>query len=172
MESVNAAMPVAIDGDKVLLTECYERGSVLLKVDPESREPEVVWSDQKKRRNATLRSHWNTPIVVDDFAYGCSGERTSNADLRCFNWKTGEVQWKYDKLSRASITWVDGHFVVMGEQGELLLIEANPEKLEIVTRYEPGVGRQPDRVQIPMLGCPGDRGWEVVRTRQGQAGLF
>ena len=48
LESVNAAMPVAINGDKVLLTECYERGSVLLKVDPESREPEVVWSDQNR----------------------------------------------------------------------------------------------------------------------------
>ena len=154
MESVNAAMPVAIDGDKVLLTECYERGSVLMKIAPDSKEPTVVWSDQNRRRNAALRSHWNTPIVVGDYAYGCSGERTSNADLRCFNWKTGEVQWKYDRLSRASITWVDGHFVVMGEQGELLLIKANPEKLEIVTRYEPGKGDNRIKFKYPCWAAP------------------
>ena len=154
LESVNAAMPVSIEGDKVLLTECYERGSVLMKITPDNKEPEVVWSDQKRRRNAALRSHWNTPIVVGDYAYGCSGERTSNADLRCFNWKTGKVQWKDDRLSRASITWVDDHFVVMGEQGELLLIKANPEKLEIVTQYEPGTGDNGIRFKYPCWAAP------------------
>ena len=154
LESVNASMPIAIEDDHVFLTECYERGSVLLKVSPDSKEPEVVWSDQDKRRNATLRSHWNTPIVVGDYAYGCSGQHTSSADLRCFNWKTGEVKWKYDRLSRASITWVDGHFVVMGEQGELLLIKANPEKIEIVTRYEPGNGDNQIRFKYPCWAAP------------------
>ena len=154
LESVNAATPVAIDGDKVLLTECYERGSVLLKVDPNSEEPEVVWSDLEKRRNGTLRSHWNTPIVVGDFAYGCSGQNTANADLRCFNWKTGEVKWKFDRLSRASITWVGGNFVVMGEQGELLLIKANPERFELVTSYQPGKGDNQIKFKYPCWAAP------------------
>ncbi|MDB2686617.1 PQQ-like beta-propeller repeat protein [Mariniblastus sp.] len=154
LESVNAATPVVIDDDLVLLTECYERGSVLLKIDPESDKPKVVWSDENKRRTASLRSHWNTPIVVGDYAYGCSGEKTSSADLRCLNWKTGEVKWKYDKLSRASITWVDDHFVVMGELGELLLIKANPEKIDIVTQYQPGEGDNRIKFKYPCWAAP------------------
>ncbi len=154
LESVNAATPVAIGKDKILLTECYERGAVLLKIEPGNSEPKAIWSDLNARRNPTLRSHWNTPVRVGDYAYGCSGESTASADLRCFNWKTGEVQWKHDDLSRASITWVDGHFVVMGEEGELLLIKANPEKIEIVTRYEPGQGDNKIKFTRPCWAAP------------------
>ena len=154
LESVNAATPVVIEQDKVLLTECYERGAVLMKVEPGNPKPELIWSDLKARRNSTLRSHWNTPIVVGDFTYGCSGRKTATADLRCFDWKTGKVQWKYDELSRASITWVDGHFVVMGEQGELLLIKANPKEVEVVTRYEPGDGENQIKFTYPCWAAP------------------
>lgn len=154
LESVNAATPVAIDKDKVLLSECYERGSVLLQVEPGNSKPKPIWSDKDAGRNPALRSHWNTPIVIGDYAYGCSGRNTATADLRCFNWKTGKVQWKYDDLSRASITWVDDHFVVMGEQGELLLIKANPEKIEIVTRYEPGDGENQIKFKYPCWAAP------------------
>jgi len=154
LESVNAATPVAIGKDKVLLTECYERGAVLLQVEPDETEPKLVWSDKDARRNPTLRSHWHTPIVIGDYAYGCNGQKTATADLRCFNWKTGKVQWKYDDLSRASITWVDDHFVVLGEEGELLLIKANPEKIEVVTRYEPGDGENQIKFKRPCWAAP------------------
>ena len=154
LESVNAATPVAIGKDKILLSECYERGAVLMQVEPDNAEPKLIWSDKDARRNPTLHSHWNTPVVIGDYAYGCSGRNTASADLRCFDWKTGKVQWKYDDLSRASITWVDGHFVVLGEQGELLLIKANPEKIEIVTRYEPGDGENQIKFKHPCWAAP------------------
>ena len=83
-----------------------------------------------------MEAHWNTPIVVGDFMYGCSGRHAAPAELRCVNWKTGELQWKKSGLSRSSLTLVDGHFVVVGEMGELLLIKANPKKFEEVTRYK------------------------------------
>ena len=154
LESVNAATPVAIGKDKILLTECYERGAVLLHVEPDKTEPKLVWSDKDAGRKPTLRSHWHTPIVIGDYAYGCNGQKTATADLRCFNWKTGKVQWKYDDLSRASITWVDDHFVVLGEEGELLLIKANPEKIEVVTRYESGDGENQIKFKRPCWAAP------------------
>ena len=42
----------------------------------------------------------------------------------------------------------------MGEQGELLLIKANPEKLEIVTRYEPGKGDNRIKFKYPCWAAP------------------
>ena len=50
LETVNASSPV-IDGNRVLISECYELGGTLLdlsKIDPETKTPEIVWEDGKR----------------------------------------------------------------------------------------------------------------------------
>jgi len=42
----------------------------------------------------------------------------------------------------------------MGEQGELLLIKANPKKIDIVTRYEPGEGDNQIKFKSPCWAAP------------------
>ena len=133
LESVNASTPVVVDKGTILISECYEIGSALIQLDEGSMTS--IWNDRGKRDKA-MEAHWNTPIVVGDFMYGCSGRHAAPAELRCVNWKTGELQWKKSGLSRSSLTLVDGHFIVVGEMGELLLIKANPKKFEEVTRYK------------------------------------
>ena len=44
--------------------------------------------------------------------------------------------------------------MVIGEQGELLLIKANPEKIEITTRYEPGDGENQIKFKYPCWAAP------------------
>ena len=44
------------------------------------------------------------------------------------------------ELTRSSLTYVDGHFLCLTEYGELLLIKANPNKFELVSRVTPAVG--------------------------------
>jgi outer membrane protein assembly factor BamB len=150
LESVNASTPVVMD-DQVLISECYELGSAFLKIDEFS--PSVVWSDQGKRDKA-LEAHWNTPIVVGDYVYGCSGRHTAQAELRCVQWRTGDVQWKQPGLTRTSLTSIDGHLIVLGEDGQLLLIKASPEKYEVVTRYEPGQGDNAIKFREPCWAAP------------------
>jgi outer membrane protein assembly factor BamB len=43
LESVNGMVPV-VRGDEVFISECYQLGSVLLKVD--AKKPTVLWSDE------------------------------------------------------------------------------------------------------------------------------
>jgi outer membrane protein assembly factor BamB len=133
-ESVNAATPVVI-GDKVLLTECYGPGAVLL--DLKGGKPKVVWSDEAKDRfDKSLQCHWNTPIVVDGFAYGSSGRHTEDAEMRCVDLKTGDVKWERRRTTRCTLLLVDGHFVSLAEYGKLSLIKVNPAKYELVSEYE------------------------------------
>jgi len=115
LESVNAAMPLEIE-DHVLVSECYEVGAALLKI--ENSKSKLVWSDQGKR-NVALKSHWCTPVVSGDVVYGCSGRHPGTAELRCIDWKTGKVNWSQPKLSRTSITMIDGHLIVLAEDGEV-----------------------------------------------------
>jgi outer membrane protein assembly factor BamB len=135
LESVNAANPVVV-GDRVLLTECYGVGGVLLRVTPNG--PEVVWKDDADSRRKRLECHWNTPIHVNGYVYGSSGRNTDNAELRCVELATGDVKWREPELGRASLTLVDGHFVVLTELCQLLLVKPDATRFAEVGRMNLG----------------------------------
>ena len=140
-ESVNAANPL-VAGDKLLLTECYGPGSVLL--DLRGGKPKAVWSDaEKDRLDQSLRCHWNTPVHHAGFVYGYSGRHDNEADLRCLDLATGDVKWKQRRTYRGSLLMADGHFVALSEYGDLSLVKANPAKYEEVSKY-----------QVPELAYP------------------
>ena len=128
-ESVNASNPVVV-GNEVFISETYGPGSSLLAVRPGGFT--VVWRDDRKKREKAMQTHWNTPIYHDGYLYGCSGRHKENAELRCIEWKTGKVMWSRADMTRSTLTYVDGHFICLGEYGTLWLIRATPKKCEIV----------------------------------------
>jgi outer membrane protein assembly factor BamB len=133
LESVNASNPVVV-GNRVLITECYERGSALLEVRPGNAKE--VWTDEGRGRRKSLQCHWMTPIHVDGHVYGSSGRHSKEAELRCIEWNTGKIKWREPDLSRTSLLLVDGHFVCLGEYGRLHLIKVNPDRYEEISSCE------------------------------------
>ena len=151
LESVNASTPVIRD-NQILISECYGKGSVLLSSKPDTQ-PAVIWKDENVR-GKSLESHWNTPILVGDSLFGCSGRHSAQAELRCVDWATGKVRWRKRGLTRSSLTFIDGHFIVVGEQGQFLLIEATSEEYKVVTQYEPGEGDNRVKFRSPCWSAP------------------
>jgi outer membrane protein assembly factor BamB len=153
LESVNAANPVVV-GNKVLISETYGPGSAFLEVRPGG--VKEVWTDAAKGRNKSLQCHWNTPIYVDGYVYGCSGRHTQNAELRCVELATGKVMWREPALTRTSLLLVDGHFICLGEDGVLRLLKVNPHKYEEVSSVElrPTRDGKPDMDAEPLLKYP------------------
>jgi len=133
LESVNASTPVVV-GNQVLISETYGPGSSLLEVSP--GQAKVVWKDDPKRRAKAMQTHWNTPVYHEGYLYGSSGRHAENAELRCIDRKTGEVKWSEPGLSRTSLLYVDGHFVVLAEYGRLMLIRATPDKFDLVAQAD------------------------------------
>ena len=129
LESVNASTPVVV-GKQVLISETYGVGAALLEVSPGKYSE--VWNDSKRGRAKALQTHWMTPIAHDGFVYGASGRHTENAELRCVEWSTGKVMWSVPNTTRASLLYVAGHFVMLGEYGNLVLFRATPEKFDVV----------------------------------------
>jgi hypothetical protein len=128
-------MPV-ISRDEVFISETYGPGSSLLKVAPGKHE--VVWKDDDRRRDRAMQTHWNTPIEVGGYLYGSSGRHDHNAELRCIEWKTGKVMWSQRGMARCSLTYIDGHFLCLGEYGQLWLLTANPNKFEEIATIDYG----------------------------------
>ena len=147
LESVNAVTPV-VDGDMVFLSESYGPGSVVLRNLGDKYEE--VWSDAK-RRDKAFKIHWNTPVLQDGMLYASNGE--SRAEIRCVEFKTGEVKWSQPGYARASLTFVDGHMIVLDELGKLLLIKPNSEKFEVVTTYA-DENADPLKVTKPCWAAP------------------
>jgi outer membrane protein assembly factor BamB len=133
LESVNASNPVVV-GNRVFISETYGPGSALLEVRPGGYKE--VWTDAAKGRDKAMQCHWNTPIHVDGYLYGCSGRHTQNADLRCIELATGKVMWHQPRLTRTSLLLVDGHFVCLGEDGILRLLRVNPHRYEELSAVE------------------------------------
>jgi len=130
--SAVCASPVT-DGTAVLLSECYEPGSVLL--DLAAGEPRPLRQDRPKARPGTaLKAHWATPVLHDGHLYGVSGRHAGDAVLACFDWRTGAVRWAEGGFGRASAVLVDGHLLVLGEYGDLALVRAVPDRYEEVSR--------------------------------------
>jgi outer membrane protein assembly factor BamB len=135
LESVNASRPILV-GDKVLISECYEKGSAVLKVKAGAK-PEEIWTDDANdRREKALMCHWNTPIHVDGYVYGSSGRHEDEAELRCIELATGKIMWSQKRLSRSSLLMIEGHFLCLTEDGKLLLLKINPKKFEEVARWD------------------------------------
>lgn len=128
LESVNASTPVVV-GNRVLLTETYGPGASVLALRPGGYD--VVWQDPP-RRNQSLACHWNTPVHHDGVVYASSGRSSGNAELRAVELDTGKVLWSEPGLRRSQILSVDGHLVVLSENGVLRLLRANPEKYDPV----------------------------------------
>ncbi len=133
LESVNASVPVVV-GNEVFISEAYGPGSALLEVRADGYD--VVWKDDPRQRHRSMQTHWNTAIHVDGYVYGSSGRHSNNAELRCVEWRTGKVMWSQPDLLRSSLLYVDGHFIVLSENGVLSVVKASPKEFELVTYLE------------------------------------
>jgi len=158
LTSVNAANPVVV-GTQVLLTESYEKGAVLLEYDGDPERGATsfspVWQDGP--RDQAIAAHWNTPVYHEGVVYVSSGEKSPNAELRAVDLLTGKVHWSQPRLARTQLLYVDGHFVVQSEVGDLLLVRATPESYQQVAhlRLQAEVdGRTVDLLRYPAWAAP------------------
>jgi outer membrane protein assembly factor BamB len=149
LESVNAAWPI-VDGNRIFVSETYEKGAACVEFDGKQLKP--VWVDSKQRRNQAMRAHWATPILDNGFLFGCSGRNEPDADLRCVRLDDATVKWTHRNRDRTTGLWVDGHIVLLGEHGLLQLIRINTEKFEPITELDLGAMNAPD--DQPWLESP------------------
>ncbi|HEY7862412.1 MAG TPA: PQQ-binding-like beta-propeller repeat protein, partial [Thermoanaerobaculia bacterium] len=116
--SANAASPVVV-GDTVLLSAAYQTGSALLRID--AKGATEVW------RNMALGAHWSTPIAHEGHVYGFDGRHEHEATLRCVRWSDGKVLWQKDGYERGSMLRADGRWILLSEDGRLVLADLSPE---------------------------------------------
>ena len=151
IESVNASCPVVAD-DLVFISESYGIGSSVIQVHPGGYK--VVWKDQAKSRNRAMELHWNTAIHHEGYLYGSSGRHPGGAELRCVELNTGKVMWRQRVNERASLLWVNDHFIYLGEYGRMKLLKCTPEKTQLISEAMPTDKNGKQLINYPAWAAP------------------
>ena len=115
---VNAAMPVFLPPDRVFISSGYDKGAAVLRV----KKTESGLAIEEVWKSREMRNHFNSSVLVDGHLYGFD-----NGTLKCIRADDGAERWAKRGFAKGSLLYADGHLVVLGERGQLALVEASPE---------------------------------------------
>ena len=120
-------------GDYVFATTAYNTGSALLKIstqDDRFRAEEVYFIPSREFQN-----HHGGVVVSGDYIYG--GHGPNRGDPTCVNLTTGEVVWKERAPARgsAAVVYADGNLVFRYDRGEVVLLAATPDGMQIQGQF-------------------------------------
>ncbi len=124
--SPNVSQPLAVDGDRLLLSKGYGVGSALWKIEHEGDK----WNIDELWKNHNLKTKFTSAVLRDGFAYGLD-----EGILECIEVATGVKKWKQGKYGHGQILLVDDVILVQAESGDVALVEAKPEKYRELTRF-------------------------------------
>jgi outer membrane protein assembly factor BamB len=117
---VNAADPI-VEGNKVFISSGYNIGCTLLEIHGGT--VTEVW------RNKNMRNKMNASVLWKDYIYGVD----EGGELRCLDFKTGEIVWAQKGFGMGSLMIADGKLIVMAEKGNLVIAEATPDSYKLIS---------------------------------------
>lgn len=118
-----AASPV-VAGDIVYCSAGYQVGAGAYRI---SKDGASFKSTELWRKPNALQNHWSTPVYHDGHLYGLFGfKEYGDCPVQCVELATGNVKWSQRGFGPGNITLVDGHLLVLGDAGQLVLAEAVP----------------------------------------------
>ena len=120
----SAASPV-VHGDLVYCSAAYGVGAGAFRIskDGDGFSAELLW----QRRNK-LMNHWSTPVCRDGYLYGLYGMKEyGRAPLACVELATGELRWSEEGFGPGNTILVGEHLVVLGDAGQLVVVDPDPE---------------------------------------------
>ena len=119
--NASCSQPHVLAGDRILLTKGYGEGAEMFRVvhQDERLVTEPVW---KNRR--AMKTKFTNLTIVGDYAYGLS-----DGVFECLALQSGKTMWRKGRYGHGQVLGVGELLLVLGERGQLLLLEANPKKL-------------------------------------------
>ncbi len=130
LEDTDAATPAVIGGDRLLRKN--SDGHILYSVQRKGED----WTLEELWRESSLRRTFAMPVHHEGHLYGFDGRFLVAVDAA-----TGEQAWKSRPPGGRALILVDGHLVIHGNDGNLVVVEANPK--EYVEKASVQVGKSP-----------------------------
>ena len=145
---VNAATPLVFhaktgtrDISYVFISSGYVKGCALVKVASRGGE----FSAKAVYESGELCCHFSSPVRFQDHLYATDETR----DLTCLDLRTGKIAWRFAKAEgepkglrdrgykRGSVVRIDDVLLVLGEDGKLGLVAADPKEYRELAAARP-----------------------------------
>lgn len=114
---LNTGTPIFMAPDRLFVSSGSGAASLRVSRTGDTFEVKPVW------KSAEMRSDVNSAVVVGNHIYGFDRGILKSLDAR-----TGELQWKARGFQKGSLIAADGQLIVLGETGNLALVDANPQE--------------------------------------------
>lgn len=128
---LNVSMPVWGPDNLLFISSGYDGGSRVLKLTRTGQKTNVeeVWAHR------LMRVHFTNAIRVGDVVYGSSGD-FGPAPFTAVDVKSGKILWRHRSFPRASFLLADNRFIILDEDGHLLMATATAEGLTVTSKAE------------------------------------
>ena len=121
----NAASPLTFfrkktrvaPGGRVFIASGYGKGGAVLEVTENGGAFEVA----EVLRIPRMKNKFSSSVLHDGHLYGFD-EKT----FKCVDVTTGEELWRQRGLGHGSLIYAEGHLIVLGDGGRLVLVAADP----------------------------------------------
>lgn len=126
-----ATQPHMVGPGEVMIAFSEAAGTMLLEVAPGAEGKE--WSVEPKWTSRDLKPYFNDYVCYEDAIYGFDGNI-----FACIDLETGKRRWKKGRYGAGQVLLLadQGLLLVLSEQGEAILVEANPTELREVARFQ------------------------------------
>ena len=128
---LNTSTPVWGEDNLLFVSSGYNGGSRVLKLtkSADKTTPQEVWFSR------AMRVHFSNCIRIGDVVYGSSGD-FGPAFFTAMNVKTGKVIWRDRNIARSSFLYADGRFILLDEDGNLILAAPSEQGVTIQAKVE------------------------------------
>lgn len=126
--SINVSQPIPVDANRVFISAGYGKGAALFEVS--GNRTRTIWE------NTQMKNKFQSSVLLNGYVYGLD-----EGILTCLDVNTGERKWKGGRYGYGQLLLASGHLIVITEEGNLVLVKANPEKYEEITRIQALQGR-------------------------------
>ena len=127
VSNVNASNPVPLPEDRVLLSKGYGGGAEVIQIAQTSGgrwQVASVWANHR-----VLQTKYTNIVIHEQFAYGLS-----DGILECVRLSDGRRQWKGGRYGQGQVLGVGDVLLVQAEGGEVVLVAADPDRLQELGR--------------------------------------
>jgi outer membrane protein assembly factor BamB len=146
----NVAQPVPLPGDRVLFSSGYGIGSKVFRVstDGSALAAHLVWESPR------LKAKFANAVFHDGTVYGLD-----DGVLTALDPETGERRWKAGRYGHGQVILAGDLLLVQTEEGELVLVDADPRAHTEVARFQALDGKtwNPPALAAPYLLVRNDR---------------
>ncbi len=139
------AQPLSLSANRVLFSIGYGIGSKVFEV---SAGPEAGLSSRLVWSTPRLKSKFANMVLSQGSVYGLD-----DGVLVCLDPETGERRWKAGRFGHGQLILAGKNLLVQTEDGEMILIDPNPERLIELARFRPLSGKtwNPPALAAPIL---------------------